>query len=172
MAGSFAPKDQLLDPTYLWEPPGEKGDNAPMSVRVPAMLKRITQEIIQSGLFRFRTETDVARTAMAWFYREKVAQYMHDDRIDRSMQTVAMLSRLNIEAERAADIGKFVMQTRAALREMVRNNLLSRARYHWRELVGILTEMPDQEWAQEALEQLRKDDRMQTLLDIVEGGGR
>ncbi len=170
MAGSFQPKDQLLDPGYLWEPPGERGDNAPMSVRVPAMLKRISQEVIQSGVFRFRTETDLTRTALAWFFREKVAPYMHDGRIDRSLQTVSMLSRLNIEAQRAADIGNFVTQTRASLREMVRNNLLKRAREHWTTLVDQLTDMPDQEWSQEAMEQLRGDDRMKTLLTMIEGG--
>lgn len=162
---SLNPQRQLKDPSLLWEPPPEKGDSIPASVRLPSLMKRHVQEAVQSGLFRFKTENDLIRTAVAFFMRDRVLQYMVDGRFDTSMRTAAMMNRLTLDLQKTSDIEAFVANLRKSIHTMLRNNLDEKARQHMREVQQSLKELPDREWAEEAEAQIKRVAMLTMLLD-------
>lgn len=162
---SLNPEKQLKDPSLLWEPPPEKGDSVPASVRLGSLTKRHIQEAVQSGLFRFKTENDLVRTAVAFFMREKVMQYMVDGRFDTSLRTAAMLNRLMLDLQKTNDVETFVGNLRRAVHTMLRNNLVEKARRHMQEVMQHLRELNDREWAEEAEGQIRRTAMLTMLLE-------
>ncbi len=151
------PKTAIKDPAHLWEPPPEKGDGVQLSGRVSGGHKRAIQEAVQSGLFRFKTENDLVRTAVSWFLTNQIGLYMVDGRFDKSLKTASGLKRMSAEARESSDVTSAVNDIVMTVRVMLRNGLLTRVKRYLGDVITKFDELSDREWAEAALEQLRRN---------------
>lgn len=153
---SINPGHTIQDPTRLWEPPPEKGDGVQLSGRVSGLRKRAIQEAVQSGLFRFKTENDLVRTAVGWFLDDKISLYVVDGKFDPSLRTVSGLRRMSADTRESSDVRSSIMDVMRTVRVMTKNRLFGRVHRYLEDVIQRFSELSDREWAEEAMEQLRE----------------
>jgi len=165
--GSFAPSDSILDPMKLWEPPPEKAEGVDIRGRVAVLLKSQLQAAVQSGLFRFKTEGDLVRTAVAWFFQREIAPRLaRYGRVDESLRTLGAKLRAADEAIAVTNAAEdFVLKHRSALRRYIQWGLWEEAREYVAAQMG---HMDDSELNTSLQRAMERDQVLQALLTRIE----
>lgn len=163
---SLEPEDAIADPKSLWEDPPASGDSAGISARVSVSTKALIQQVVQSGLFPYRNESDLIRPALAWWLREKIAPYM-DGRFDKALAYQEQL-KINSELQRRLDdIERMCNSVKNAVRTALKHGLERRAKDLIREMLTRFPDMGDTEWQQQTLREIRHDTLVGALLEKV-----
>lgn len=157
------------DASDLWVDPPETGESVGVAGRITMQEKAIIQQVVQSGKFRFRTESDLVRTAVSLFLIRYMMPTMRDDsEAARTLTHRATLIRMAALANEGLSIVTFVQNARKAVNSLAANGMEERAVEVVAKMIVELRKHGDTAWRAAAERGLKSVPRIEHVWPEIE----
>jgi hypothetical protein len=136
-----------VDPHQMLAPAPEKGDGVAAAARVSGRTKRMISEIVQSGKFLFRTESDLIRTAVEFFLQRHVLPALDQD--SPMAQALLAQNRAMNQASMGGqfeELERYVENVRKTVRRLLKLGLEDRAIDYLASMIREYRKSPDSDW--------------------------